>query len=533
MLARTARAPASLQSFVLHRYDWSESSLILDLFTREQGRLAVAAKGAKRPSSQLRSVLLPFQRLHVTLARSRGLADDAAPPEVQTLRAAEWAGGAAMLTGAALFAGFHCNELLMKLLARHDPHPRLFDAYAQTLPALASRHDAGVQAALRAFEFVLLKEVGVLPDLSLVTLTQRPLGEHDRYALRPEAGVAVAEPGEAGLPGGVLVGLQAALDHGSVAALCQACAVALPELKAALAHAASLSSGHTGDANAAGDDRSPVAWKLPMNPLMTSGLDAHRGHTALSVNLNLVALVRNRRPLDFPSVTRAATLVLEAGAAGITVHPRPDERHIRGGDVRDLAALLKHWPQAEFNIEGNPFHNLMDFVRELRPQQCTFVPDAEGQPTSDHGWDLAQDAARLAPLVAEARALGVRVSLFMDPEPQPMARASALGADRVELYTEPYAAAHGTPRQAAELARCAVAARAAQAAGLGVNAGHDLNRANLTDFLLAVPGVLEVSIGHALISDALERGYAATVRDYLRCIDRAADPARQPALPSR
>jgi DNA repair protein RecO (recombination protein O) len=234
MSTRTARPPATLQSFVLHRYDWSESSLILDLFTREQGRLAVAAKGAKRPHSQLRAVLLPFQRLQVTLARARTLEGDTAPPEVQTLRAADWAGGAAMLTGAALFAGFHCNELLMKMLARHDPHPQLFDAYAQTLPALASRDDASVQAALRAFELVLLKEVGLMPDLSLVTLTQRAVDEKDRFALLPEAGVAQAPAGEAGLPGSVLIGLQAALEHGSAPALRQACAIALPELKTAL-----------------------------------------------------------------------------------------------------------------------------------------------------------------------------------------------------------------------------------------------------------------------------------------------------------
>ena len=256
-----------------------------------------------------------------------------------------------------------------------------------------------------------------------------------------------------------------------------------------------------------------------MNPLMTSGLDpARSGATALSVNLNLVAMMRNRRALGIPSVTRAATLVLEAGAAGVTVHPRPDERHIRPADVADLAALLKDWPRAEYNIEGNPLHNLMDHVRAQRPAQCTFVPDAQGQSTSDHGWDLARDGARLAPLIAEAHALGVRVSLFMDAEPAAMAQARTLGADRVELYTEPYAAAHGGPRQAVELARFAAAARAAQAAGLGVNAGHDLNRANLADFLRAVPGVLEVSIGHALVSDALELGYRETVHSYLRCI---------------
>jgi pyridoxine 5-phosphate synthase len=242
--------------------------------------------------------------------------------------------------------------------------------------------------------------------------------------------------------------------------------------------------------------------------------------TALSVNLNKVALVRNTRHLGIPSVARAATLCLQAGAHGITVHPRPDARHIRADDVRELHALLKHWPQAEFNIEGNPFHNLMDFVRALRPHQATFVPDSEGQFTSDHGWDLRRDAERVRPLIAEARALGVRVSLFMDADAEAMPLAKAVGADRVELYTEPYAAAWGTPRQPQELQRFAAAARAAQAAGLGVNAGHDLSRENLADFLRAVPGVLEVSIGHALISDALELGYAATVREYLAAIRR-------------
>lgn len=241
--------------------------------------------------------------------------------------------------------------------------------------------------------------------------------------------------------------------------------------------------------------------------------------TLLSVNLNKVALVRNTRHLGIPSVTRAATLCLQAGAHGITVHPRPDERHIRPQDVRELHALLRRdWPRAEFNIEGNPFHNLMDFVRELRPHQCTFVPDSEGQFTSDHGWDLRADADRVRPLIAEAKALGVRVSLFMDADPAAMAAARAVGADRVELYTEPYAAAWGTPGQEEQLRRFAAAARAALDAGLGVNAGHDLNRDNLAAFVRRVPGVSEVSIGHALIADALELGYAATVRAYLEVL---------------
>jgi pyridoxine 5-phosphate synthase len=240
--------------------------------------------------------------------------------------------------------------------------------------------------------------------------------------------------------------------------------------------------------------------------------------TALSVNLNKVALVRNTRHLGIPSVTRAATLCLEAGAAGITVHPRPDERHIRAGDVHDLAALLKAWPDREFNIEGNPFHNLMDFVRQVRPHQVTFVPDSEGQFTSDHGWTFPQDAERLKPLIAEAKALGARVSLFMDPIPEAMAVAKAVGADRVELYTETYASAYGTSKQAEVLAAFKATAEAALAAGLGINAGHDLNRDNLHTFLTTVPGVQEVSIGHALIADALELGYTETIRAYSACM---------------
>ncbi len=243
--------------------------------------------------------------------------------------------------------------------------------------------------------------------------------------------------------------------------------------------------------------------------------------TLLSVNVNLVAQIRNRRNLAYPSVTRAAELCLRAGAAGITVHPRPDERHIRAGDVPALAGLLKAWPGREFNIEGNPFHNLMEHVRRERPRQCTFVPDAEGQATSDHGFDLAKDGERLRPLIAEAKALGVRVSLFMDAEPVAMAAAKALGADRVELYTEPYAAAWGTPGEQAQLDRFTKSAQAALDAGLALNAGHDLNGANLNTFLRWVPGIKEVSIGHALISDALELGYTSAVQEYLRSIDEA------------
>lgn len=235
MATRVARTPSTLSAYVLHRYDWSESSLILDLFTREQGRLAVAAKGAKRPYSQLRPVLLPFQRIHVGLGRVPKPGDgDSQASEVQNLRSAEWAGGAAMLTGAALFSGFYLNELLMKLLARQDPHPQLFDVYAQTLPMLSLADETAVQAALRAFELSLLKEVGVLPDLSLSTLTVEEVQPQRDYAVLPEAGVSEARGSDPRIAGAALIGLQAALEHGSLPALQQACAQSLPELKTML-----------------------------------------------------------------------------------------------------------------------------------------------------------------------------------------------------------------------------------------------------------------------------------------------------------
>lgn len=243
--------------------------------------------------------------------------------------------------------------------------------------------------------------------------------------------------------------------------------------------------------------------------------------TRLSVNLNKVALLRNSRTLGIPSVTRAAVTALDAGAHGITVHPRPDERHIRASDVHELAALLKGYPHAELNIEGNPFENALDLVRKVRPHQFTMVPDDPAAYTSDHGWDLARDGARLRPLIAELKALGVRVSLFMDADAD-IGAAAAVGADRVELYTEPYAKAYGSAQQPAVLAQFTAAARTAAEAGIGVNAGHDLNQQNLPPFLASVRGVLEVSIGHALIADALDEGLARTVRSYLAAIGRAA-----------
>ena len=231
----------------------------------------------------------------------------------------------------------------------------------------------------------------------------------------------------------------------------------------------------------------------------------------LSVNLNKVALLRNSRTIGIPNVLDAARSCIEAGAAGITVHPRPDERHIRRSDVHELAEMVS----VEFNIEGNPFPEFMDLVRGIRPTQCTLVPDSPGQFTSDHGWDIAADGERLRPIVTELRDLGVRVSLFIDPDLNQIERAADVGTDRIELYTEPYAAAYGTPRSAGILSEYAEAATKAQALGLGVNAGHDLNLDNLPNFC-AIPDILECSIGHALIADALWLGFAEAVRRYNR-----------------
>ena len=228
---RTPRA-ASLAGYVLHRYDWSESSLILDLFTRERGRLAVAAKGARRPYSQLRSVLLPFQRIQISLGRASAGQETR---EVENLRSADWAGGPAMLTGAALFSGFYLNELLMKFLARHDPHARLFDAYAETLPALGLADDAQAESALRAFELVLLKEVGLLPDLGVETLTQQPVQAARGYALLADSGVVAASASTAmPISGAVLLRLWTALEGPDPTAIRIACSGALVELKGLL-----------------------------------------------------------------------------------------------------------------------------------------------------------------------------------------------------------------------------------------------------------------------------------------------------------
>ena len=250
--------------------------------------------------------------------------------------------------------------------------------------------------------------------------------------------------------------------------------------------------------------------------------------TVLSVNLNKIAVLRNSRGGGEPDVVHAARVCLDAGAHGITVHPRPDRRHITAEDVSALAEVTRTYG-VEFNIEGNPFApprpgypGLLELCRRVEPAQVTLVPDGDGQLTSDHGFDFEGDTTRLQALIASFKAVGSRVSLFVDPGLPRVADAAALGADRVELYTGPYAHAFAAGAPDAELARCIDTARRAGEAGLGVNAGHDLSQANLARFLARVPSVAEVSIGHALIGEALYQGMAETVRRYLAILRAAA-----------
>lgn len=246
--------------------------------------------------------------------------------------------------------------------------------------------------------------------------------------------------------------------------------------------------------------------------------------TLLSVNVNKIAVLRNSRGGDAPDVVRAARACLDAGAHGITVHPRPDARHIRTDDVRALANLCRA-RGVEFNLEGNPFApprpgypGFEALCAETRPAQATLVPDGDGQLTSDHGFDFARDASALKPRIAALKALGCRVSLFVDAGSAEVVAAAEVGADRVELYTGPYAEAFAAGDATAALAACADSARRVQAVGLAVNAGHDLSQSNLAAFLANVPHVAEVSIGHALIDEALYAGLEATVQAYLRLL---------------
>jgi pyridoxine 5-phosphate synthase len=238
--------------------------------------------------------------------------------------------------------------------------------------------------------------------------------------------------------------------------------------------------------------------------------------TKLSVNLNKIALLRNQRDIGIPDVIESAGTVIKAGAHGITVHPRPDERHIRYDDARRLKKMVT----VEFNIEGNPFTGrLIELLRELKPDQATLVPDEPGANTSDHGWNMEQNKERLKPVVQELKDLGIRVSLFMDPDTEGIRMVKKIGADRIELYTEPYASAFRTNDNIEQtLERFAAAAKFAKETGLGLNAGHDLNLKNLGKFCSTVPGILEVSIGHALIADALEMGLENTVKEYLKVL---------------
>jgi len=242
--------------------------------------------------------------------------------------------------------------------------------------------------------------------------------------------------------------------------------------------------------------------------------------TKLSVNINKVALLRNSRGRDYPNVLTFAEKCLAYGAHGITLHPRPDQRHSRYSDVADLRKLLRSHPGAELNVEGYPIPKFLKVVLEALPHQCTLVPDDPKQLTSDHGWNLRSAGQGLRPIIRELTGRGIRVSLFVNADSRnDIERAGEIGADRVELYTEPYARSYKTPGQSKVLASFRKGAACAQAVGLGVNAGHDLSLDNLGKFL-EIPGILEVSIGHALIVECLELGLKETIQSYLKILKR-------------
>jgi pyridoxine 5-phosphate synthase len=236
----------------------------------------------------------------------------------------------------------------------------------------------------------------------------------------------------------------------------------------------------------------------------------------LSVNLNKVALLRNSRRTGVPDLARFARIALASGAEGLTVHPRPDERHIRGSDIPLLTAVMAgKRPAMEFNIEGYPDDRLLEILREARPEQCTLVPDAPDAFTSEEGWKLDPEQMAIAQAsIAEIQAIGCRVVLFIDPDPAVPARVRQSGADGVEIYTGAYASAFRHNRHAPILAAIAATARAAESIGLVVNAGHDLNLLNIPALIEAVPFLAEASIGHELTADALEMGFSATVAAY-------------------
>jgi pyridoxine 5-phosphate synthase len=237
----------------------------------------------------------------------------------------------------------------------------------------------------------------------------------------------------------------------------------------------------------------------------------------LSVNVNAIAYLRNRRDLPWPSLLHLSRIALEAGAHGITVHPRPDERHIRRADVTDLRQLLRRdFPDKEFNIEGYPDERFLTLCEDEKPDQVTLVPDDPSQATSDHGWDFEASAERLTSIIKRIHKSYMRVSLFVDPDPVAPSRAKAVGADRVEIYTGPYGGAFANPK--VELDKVVATGKAAKAAGVGLNAGHDLTCANLPPLVNALPNLLEVSIGHAITADALEFGIKEAVKRFIASI---------------
>ncbi len=273
----------------------------------------------------------------------------------------------------------------------------------------------------------------------------------------------------------------------------------------------------------ANGDYSPSGKKAKNNGILYTVDYNFSLMTNLSVNLNKIALLRNARGKNFPDLIDFGRRALDLGAAGLTVHPRPDQRHARYDDLHPLSELIASFPGRELNIEGYPSDDFMQQVARIKPDQCTLVPDTPDQVTSDHGWDTGKSETRrfLDPIIEQLKSQGIRVSLFLDPDPNLVPDAAQTGADRIELYTESFAQAFGTASEDKVLQVYRRTAEAARDLGLGINAGHDLNLDNLGLLIRTIPGIDEVSIGQALTVEALEIGWQSTIQRYLDILARS------------
>ena len=489
-------------AFVLHAYPYRETSLIVEALTAEHGRVALVARGARRPRSELRGILQAFQPL--TLSWAGG-------GELRTLLRAEWRGGLPLVAGSALLCGFYLNELLLKLLPREDPHPQLFRDYEAALTRLAAGHPQA--PILREFEVRLLSELGYALPLTHEADTGRPVDPSARYYYAFDLGPrsTAAEPGSP-LSAGArrdLAGAGAArLQHGGRSGRSQA-----PDARGArpLSRAA-------GDLQPAGRARSAGARRRKRRKRRTAIM------IELGVNIDHVATLRQARRTYEPDPVWAAAEAHLGGADGITVHLREDRRHIQDEDVRRLRALV----QIKLNLEMAATDEMVALACALKPEMAMLVPEGREEVTTEGGLDVAAQEARLKTAVARLAEAGIISSVFIDAEVRQVEAAARIGARVCEIHTGPYAHAfHAKGRDpqsaavVAELAKIREAGAAIRALGMRFNAGHALNYFNVQS-IAAMPGVRELHIGHAIVSRAVFVGLREAVRQMKALLREAA-----------